>query len=120
MEFFSPDSDPKLFSCPCGSCDYKPTKRLLDCLDETRGRAGVPFVISSGPRCPAYNQSIGGAPFSEHMDGDGADVACYDSRTRFLIIQAAIHSGINRIGIAKTFVHLGVSPSNDQDVVWVY
>lgn len=109
-----------LYNCPCGECNYAPSAGLIDRLNEAREEAGIPFVINSGPRCPSYNQHIQGAPFSEHIDGDGADVSCTDSRSRSKIINAAIKVGFNRIGVARSFIHLGVSASNDQDVVWVY
>jgi uncharacterized protein YcbK (DUF882 family) len=120
MNYFTPEGDPLLFDCPCGACHYTASTRLINRLNEAREEAGIPFIITSGPRCPSYNQQIGGATYSEHIDGDGADVACSDSRTRWKIIDAAVKVGFNRIGIAKSFIHLGVSASNDQDVIWLY
>jgi len=89
-------------------------------LDRVRDRAGVPMVVTSGPRCPEYNALIGGAKYSEHIDGDGADILCEDSALRHAILKAAIEEGVNRIGIGKSFIHLGVSESNSQDVIWCY
>jgi len=120
MRHFSPETDPKLFACPCGKCDAKPTKRLLASLDSVRDVVGFPLGVSSGPRCKAYNKKIGGAKYSEHMDGDGADIPCTSSSNRIRIVDAALNVGINRIGIAKTYIHLGVSETNDQMVMWVY
>ena len=88
--------------------------------DAVREAAGVPMHCTSGPRCWSYNSLIGGAKFSEHVDGDAMDVACDTSRKRALIVQAAIRYGVNRIGIAKGFIHLGVSEKHDQNVMWVY
>ena len=120
MKYFTPEGDPKLFKCFCGNCDTKPTKRLLITLDDIRADIGIPMIINSGPRCPAYNKLIGGATYSEHQDGDGADVFCANTRMRFKLIEAAILHGINRIGISKKFIHLGVSETNTQMVIWVY
>ena len=119
LTHFKPESDPKLFACPCG-CGKGPTNELLYRLDECREFAGVPFIVTSGPRCPAYNDKIKGAKYSAHMDGDAADIAAPDSRTRFKIVQAAFEAGFNRIGIGRDFVHLDVSDTNAQDVIFTY
>lgn len=120
MNYFTPEGDPKLFACSCGKCDTKPTTRLLDTLQIIREDVGFPMKVTSGPRCPDYNSTILGSKYSEHIDGDGSDIECLHSRQRFILIDAAINSGINRIGIGKTFIHLGVSETNDQMVMWVY
>jgi hypothetical protein len=120
LKHFSDGGDPLLFNCPCGNCDTEVNPKLPEVLDEVRELAGVPMGVSSGPRCVPYNIHIGGAEYSEHIDGDGADIPCSTSRDRFLIIQAAIVCGITRIGVAKTFIHLGISKTNDPLVMWVY
>ena len=120
LTHFSPDSDPALFNCPCGECHVGPSPDLLSRLDDAREFAQVPFHVTSGPRCPEYNTRIGGSKFSEHMDGDAADISAVGSRARYRIIMGAVEAGFNRIGIGKDFVHLGVSDSNDQDVIWTY
>lgn len=120
LKHFSPEGDPMLFGCPCGNCITKPNPRLPVLLDIMREETGIPMKINSGPRCVPYNVHIGGADYSEHVDGEGADVACSNSRDRSLLIQAAIKLGINRIGVAKTFIHFGISVTNDQNVMWTY
>lgn len=120
MIYFSERSDPKLFACPCGNCDAKPSAEMLWVADAVRQRAKVPMVINSGPRCAEYNAKIGGAEHSEHVDGDGIDVACTSSRARYLLINAALAEGVTRIGVGKNFIHLGVSETNDPCVIWVY
>jgi hypothetical protein len=123
--YFSPESDPKLYACSCGKCDAKPSNRLLQTLDQVRHVAGIPFVVTSGPRCSTWNNEVNGAPESEHVPRDGedctaADIACTSSRERFLIVSAAIQEGVTRIGIANTFVHLGVSSTHTGHVIWTY
>ena len=118
--YFNPESDPLLYRCPCLACAHGPSPRLITTLDQVRHVAGIPFHVTSGPRCHAHNKKVGGSEFSEHIDGDGADIACADSRSRFLIVNAAIQEGVTRIGIAKSFIHLGVSETNDQHVIWTY
>ena len=119
---FTIEGDPLLFSCPCDNtdCNQKPHTQLLQMLNRTRELAGIPMGVNSGPRCPEYNIRIGGAKYSEHVEGKGADIKCTNSRSRMLLVQAALQAGFNRIGIAKKFIHLGCSESNDQLVMWVY
>lgn len=120
LRYFNPEQDPALFYCRCGKCDAKPSPELLKMVDAVRDLAGIPFIITSGPRCQQWNDANGGAKFSEHVDGDGVDIAVASSRARYLIVAAAIAWGVTRIGIAKSFIHLGVSKQNDQEVIWTY
>jgi len=80
----------------------------------------VPFAITSGYRCAAHNARVGGKSNSAHTRGRAADVRTSDSRTRYLVIRAALEAGFTRIGIAKTFIHLDDDPSLTQQVVWDY
>ena len=122
LRHFSPEGDPLLYGCPCErhTCVAKVNPRLPQVLDLIRDDTGIPMVITSGPRCVPHNVEIGGAEYSEHIDGEGADVQCSNSRDRFMLINSAIKHGINRIGVGKGFLHLGISESNDQFVMWVY
>jgi zinc D-Ala-D-Ala carboxypeptidase len=121
MKYFNPENDKKLFSCSCGCSDFVGiSSELLFKLDTARGLAGIPFSITSGPRCEAHNKASGGSERSAHLKGEAADIAVHSGGERFLIIEAAIDAGFNRIGIAKTFVHVDVSRTNTQKVVWLY
>ena len=62
----------------------------------------------------------GGSYDSDHISGEGSDVAVSSSRDRFRLVEAAIKVGISRIGIAKTFIHFGTSLTKTQEVMWVY
>lgn len=124
--FFFPDTDPRLFTCPCGrECDAPkgPSPLLLGVLNRTRALYGAPMAVTSGPRCRAYNAQVGGADDSEHTVAtgcEGADVACVGSRMRWGIVNAAIQAGVTRIGIGDRFIHLGVSERHDGQVIWTY
>jgi hypothetical protein len=126
LHYFNPDDDPKLYTCGCGKCSAGPSDRLLHVLDQCRHVAGVPFRVTSGPRCSEYNDEIGGSENSEHIDngkgdeGTAADIYCPGSRERFLIVSAAIQEGVTRIGIGKDFLHLGVSSTHPGHVIWTY
>mgnify|MGYP003656016932 CR=1 FL=1 len=68
-------------------------------LDEAREYANIPFIINSAYRSP------------EHPE---------DSRTRFLILDALLAVGFNRIGIADTFIHVDSDLDKSQSVIWTY
>lgn len=89
-------------------------------LDEARHIAQTPFKINSGYRTQEHNLKVGGRVGSSHLKGLAADIGYNGSRERYLIINALIQVGINRIGIAKTFVHCDVDNSKDKSVIWLY
>ena len=43
-------------------------------LEPLREHFGIPVIISSGYRCPALNQAVGGVPNSQHLKGEAADI----------------------------------------------
>lgn len=89
-------------------------------LDEAREIAEIPFIINSAYRTKEHNKRIGGKPNSSHLKGLAVDIRAKDSRTRFLILQALISVGFNRIGIAKTFIHVDDDESKSSNVAWMY
>ena len=120
MKYFTPEGDPMLFACPCGECDAAPSRAFLERLDEARGIAGVPFTVVSGPRCAAHNAAVGGAPGSDHLLGEAADIRTKSSSTRYAVMYGGLMAGIARIGINKTTVHLGTGTEHIQRVAWLY
>lgn len=90
---------------------------FLDRLDEARNLAGVPFVITSGYRCPTHNRAVGSTS-DNHTKGIAADIRCVDSNTRYKIVSGLIKLGFSRIGLHKRFVHVDM---NDRlDAIWFY
>ncbi|MFI5224600.1 MAG: D-Ala-D-Ala carboxypeptidase family metallohydrolase, partial [Nitrospirales bacterium] len=89
-------------------------------LDSIRSTIGRPLIVLSGWRSDEHNAEVGGVDSSAHTDGLGVDIACRESRLRFLILQAALNVGISRIGIAKGFVHLDADTSKPPQVAWLY
>lgn len=109
--------------CPCHICNIN--KEFIKRLQTARDIARIPFKIISGCRCPSHNVASGGKPSSDHITTKaiqcvGADISCYDSRARFTIFGAAMEAGFKRIGLAKTFIHLGMSEELPQEVFWLY
>lgn len=88
---------------------------LLIKLQATRYQAGVPMFVSSG-----YRHGDTGA----HGYGDAVDVSDngvgdpVGSRWRYEVLKAALAVGFTRIGVYDRHIHLDVSESLDQNVVW--
>lgn len=89
-------------------------------LDEAREYAGIPFVINSAYRSLKHNKKVGGKPNSSHIKGLAVDIRCNTSRNRFIILDALIAVGFNRIGVADTFIHVDLDLSKSDNVIWTY
>lgn len=99
--------------------EYKMDKSFLEKLDRAREFAGFPFFINSAYRSPEHPESIKN-PTSSHIKGLAVDIRARDSRTRYLIIDALMHVGFNRIGIADTFIHVDDDKQKSSNVIWTY
>lgn len=108
------------FACKCGCGRDDISLELVAVLQELREALGAPLTITSGVRCMAHNAAVGAKPSSAHVKGLAADIACSDSRTRMLLVSLALHAGIGRVGIARTFVHLDLDKTLPQEVLWLY
>jgi len=116
MKHFSPEE----FQCRCGCGALVVDLILLKRLDLLRARVGEPLQITSGYRCPAHNKAVGGKSTSEHVDGQGVDIAAPSSWLKMKIVREALPLGFNRVGIGQDFVHLGVSDTLPKHVLWTY
>ena len=94
-------------------------KDFLAKLDEAREYANIPFIINSAYRSPEHPESIKN-PSSSHIKGLAVDISVKDSRTRFLILDALLAVGFNRIGISETFIHVDSDLDKSQSVIWTY
>lgn len=65
------------FRCPCcGQVEVSP--RLLVALEDLRVRIGhLPIIVTSGYRCLAHNQEVGGSSRSLHLKGQAADIVVH-------------------------------------------
>lgn len=113
-EFDSPDMP--------GSAANFMDNDFLRRLAYARHISGVPFVITSGYRTEAYNNSLAERNYpvsktSAHLRGFAADIACTDTDKRFNILFSLIVSGFRRIGIGKTFIHVDMDPTKTQDLI---
>jgi uncharacterized protein YcbK (DUF882 family) len=92
----------------------------LQIIDKARDLFAKPIHINSAMRTVERNALVGGSKNSSHLRGLAIDVACDNSRDRFRLIEIFMLLGINRIGIAKTFIHIDIDPEKDPDVIWTY
>lgn len=88
---------------------------LVSRLDALREYAGIPVVITEGVPPSDEGSHV---KDSEHFEGNGVDIRCADSKSRFLLLRAAFAVGFNRIGIYDRHIHLGVSNNHPQMVTW--
>ena len=95
---------------------------FMEVLQRLRTQYRKPMTITSGYRHPTHPvEARKLRSDGEHTRGMCADVSCYTSKDRFDLIVLALPLGIHRIGIAKTFLHLGLGgPGLPNQVIWEY
>ncbi|HET8689242.1 MAG TPA: D-Ala-D-Ala carboxypeptidase family metallohydrolase [Methanosarcina sp.] len=108
------------FICKCGCGQNQMIPETLDRIDKAREIANVPFKVTSGYRCVAHNAAVGGKSEGAHTTGHAVDIEASVSPNRFLIVDALLKVGFNRIGIGKTFIHADDDPTKPPKVMWEY
>lgn len=93
----------------------KPELVLL--LDKARGIAGIPFRITSGFRTVAQNQAVGGSYSSAHLTGEAVDIFCVSSKNRWLMLNALLKVGFNRLEVCKSHLHCDISKTLSQNII---
>lgn len=120
-DYFKPEE----FACKCcgkGGVNSK----LHKALNKARAIAGLPFVISSGYRCAKNNKAAGGSDTSSHLKRWAVDIKCANDKRpmtsgeRYAVLGALFAAGINRVGVAKNFIHADMDPNKPAELVWLY
>ena len=93
---------------------------FLNKLTKARELAAIGFKITSGYRTPDHNEKVGGVSNSSHTLGHAVDIYAPTSRQKYIIINALLQAGFNRIGVAKNFIHVDDDPSKNEDVIFTY
>ena len=75
---------------------------------------GKPITINSGYRTPSYNTAIGGAKYSQHIEGTAADIVI-ENHTPEEVFKLAEYVGFNGRGLYDNFVHVDVRPN---EAIW--
>ena len=105
---YSPIFQAHEFECRCGCGRLKIDPELIEMLYEARLQAGIPFVVTSGYRCPAHNGHVGGVSGSAHTLGKAADIRANSMVARMKVLDALLRVGFPRVGIAREFLHCDV------------
>lgn len=118
MDWFKPEE----FNCKCG-CGLGIADmdiELLGILDAIRWKLGKPVIINSAVRCPKHNLKVDGRYSSSHIRGLAVDIRALETNYRFELLSIIMkHTGINRIGIYRTFIHIDVDASKRERVIWI-
>lgn len=112
------ESEFKRCTPPCSLQDM--AQSTINRLDTARDIAGIPFVLNSAYRTPEYEKAHGRKGTSSHTLGRAVDIRCNDVENRYKIVEALQQVGFNRIGIAKTYIHVDDSPQHKPYVIWTY
>ena len=93
---------------------------FMEVLQKIRAEFG-PIKITSGFRHPTHPIEAKKMRPGEHTFGMCCDIACNNGADRYRLITIALKHGCTRIGIAKTFVHIGLgAPGLPNNVIWEY
>ena len=93
---------------------------FMEVLQKIRAEFG-PIRITSGFRHPTHPIEAKKMRPGEHTFGMCVDIGCNNGADRYRLITIALKHGCNRIGIAKTFVHIGLgAPGLPSNVIWEY
>ena len=122
---FAPHFSEEEFRCNCGCEILNVSRTFLERLERARIRADIPFKVQSGCRCKQHNKDEGGKSTSAHLTSEikecrAIDIVVRGNRPRYVILDALVHVGFTRIGIASTFIHVDDDPTKDPRVAWLY
>ena len=98
-------------------------KRLAAGLEAVRALLGGPLEISSGYRCAALNQAVGGSSTSQHLHGLAVDFACPAFGSPLEIARAIQRSGLEFDQCILEYgrwVHLSFSDAPRRRLLTIY
>lgn len=89
-------------------------------LVQLREVCGFPLPISSGYRCPEYNNRVSTTGFDgPHTQGRAVDILANGQR-KYKILKHALEFNFLGIGVAKTFLHIDTVEGWPRPNVWIY
>jgi zinc D-Ala-D-Ala carboxypeptidase len=107
-------------SCRCG-CGHNVTPQsFLDRIIKAREIAGIPFNVNSWNRCQYHNdKQPGSSKRSPHIRGIAVDIVTKDDTERFVIVNALLQAGFNRILIypKRYFIHVDADETQEQYIM---
>jgi zinc D-Ala-D-Ala carboxypeptidase len=113
-------------ACRCG-CGGLPKQDFMDKVEKLRDRLGFQMPVTSGYRCPEYNNRISGTGRTgPHTTGRAIDIGVSHSRA-LEMIRMALSMGFTGIGVkqhgAGRFIHLDDLPDAEgqpRPTCWSY
>ena len=118
------------FACKCGECDSDGNEmdpHFMSMLNQLRERFGFPLVITSGYRCPAYNERISTTGRDgPHTTGRAADLHVVGKDAFRLVQQCGLGDWMLGIGIHQRgphqgrFIHLDDLTHDGRPWIWTY
>lgn len=90
---------------------------FLGKLENLRVVWGKPLSPTSAMRCSYWNKVQGGAPHSQHLEGNACDFWFQDTDVLTLFVQIAEKHGFGGIGYGKHLVHVDDGPPGRR---WTY
>ena len=81
---------------------------LVERLEHIRAASGRPLFITSGCRCPEYNEQVEGVENSVHtlLPLEGVDARVYPGQHEHAMHKSAYAEGATGVGTADTFIHM--------------
>ena len=120
MPRLSPHFTRHELSCHCcGQCNA--TQQLLDALEELRSLLGdSPIHVTSGCRCVAHNEAVGGVKYSRHTMGQAADIVIQGADPIEVAMASERVTTLRNggLGIYATFTHIDVGHGDDRPARW--
>lgn len=118
MTDYFPDSDFEKCDPPCNKDQMN--GEFLDLLNQAREISAIPFIPTSAFRSIEHELAKGRDGTSSHTKGVAIDLKVVTSRQRYIIVNALLKVGFNRIGIGEGFIHVDNDMDKDQAVIWEY
>lgn len=85
-------------------------------LDPLREAWGAPLYVTSGYRCAALNHAVGGAPNSQHILGQAADVTTgtIDGNRRLWLLLRSLNLPVDQVINERgySWLHISCGPRN--------
>lgn len=94
-------------------------------LEPLRKECG-PITINSGYRSPKTNRSVGGAPTSQHLLGQAADIECVSFKNKLLFVSIQkLHLPFDQLiweygtKTEPEWVHVSFGPRNRRQILYI-
>ena len=107
-----------------GRAEEEALRALVDAvLDPLREAWGRPIAVTSGYRCKRLNQMVGGAPTSQHMRGEAADVTAGSAGANRELARLAVRLGlpfgqlINENGYSWVHISHSATSTNKRQIL---